>query len=119
MTVAWRTGRPVRLEEIADVIDSVEDDKTASWLYINPDDGVRSVSLMVFRQPGSNTIEVIDAIKKLIPAFNAQLPPSVRLNLRGDRSKTIPDSFRDIQFTMTSPPTPALFLIFPFLPKPS
>ena len=115
MTVSWRNGRPVRLEEIADVIDSVEDDKTASWLYINPDDGVRAVNLMVFRQPGSNTIQVIDAIKKLMPVFNAQLPPSVRLNLRGDRSQTIRDSFRDIQFTMAVSLALVIMVIFLFL----
>ncbi len=115
MTVAWRNGRPVRLEEIADVIDSVEDDKTASWLYINPNDGVRAVNLMVFRQPGSNTIEVIDAIKKLMPVFNAQLPPAVRLNLRGDRSQTIRDSFHDIQFTMGVTLALVIMVIFLFL----
>jgi hydrophobe/amphiphile efflux-1 (HAE1) family protein len=115
MTVAWRNGRPVRLEEIADVIDSVEDDKTASWLYINPDEGVRAINLMVFRQPGSNTIEVIDAIKRLLPVFNAQLPPAVRLNLRGDRSQTIRDSFRDIQFTMGVTLSLVIMVIFLFL----
>ena len=115
MTVAWRNGRPVRLEEIADVIDSVEDDKTASWLYINPDEGVRAINLMVFRQPGSNTIEVIDAIKRLLPVFNAQLPPAIRLNLRGDRSQTIRDSFRDIQFTMGVTLSLVIMVIFLFL----
>jgi HAE1 family hydrophobic/amphiphilic exporter-1 len=115
MTVAWRNGRPVRLEEIADVIDSVEDDKTASWLYINPDEGVRAINLMVFRQPGSNTIEVIDAIKRLLPVFNAQLPPAVRLNLRGDRSQTIRDSFHDIQFTMGVTLALVIMVIFLFL----
>jgi hydrophobe/amphiphile efflux-1 (HAE1) family protein len=115
MTVAWRNGTPVHLDEIADVIDSVEDDKTASWLYINPDEGIRAVNLMVFRQPGSNTIEVIDAIKKLMPVFNAQLPPAVTLNLRGDRSKTIRDSFRDIQFTMAVSLALVIMVIFLFL----
>ena len=115
MTVAWRNGRPVRLEEIADVIDSVEDDKTASWLYINPDDGIRAVSLIVFRQPGSNTVEVIDSIKKLVPVFNAQLPPAVRLNLRGDRSQTIRESFHDIQFTMAVTLALVIMVIFLFL----
>src|SRR3982075_2393444 len=70
---------------------------------------------MVFRKPGSNTIEVIDAIKKLIPVFNAQLPPSVRLNLRGDRSQTIRDSFRDIQFTMAVSLALVIMVIFLFL----
>ena len=52
------------------------------------------------RQPGSNTIQVIDEVKKLLPVFNAQLPPSAHLFMRGDRSKTIREAFRDIKFTM-------------------
>src|SRR5260221_9194178 len=69
LTVAWRNGRPVRLEEIANVIDSVEDERAISWLY-NNQGGVRAISLFVMRQPGSNTIEVIESIKKLLPVFN-------------------------------------------------
>src|SRR2546427_6538859 len=68
LTVAWRNGRPVRLEEIANVKDSVEDERQISWLY-NSDGPTRAVSLFVMRQPGSNTIEVIDQIKKLLPMF--------------------------------------------------
>ena len=99
LTVAWRNGRPVRLEEIANVKDSVEDERQVSWLY-DPQGATRAVSLFVMRQPGSNTIEVIDSIKKLLPVFNAQLPPAAHLFIRGDRSKTIREAFRDIKFTM-------------------
>ncbi len=115
MTVAWRNGRPVRLEEIADVIDSVEDDRAVSWLYMNQGEGVRAINLMVFRQPGSNTVEVIDHIRELVPVFNAQLPPSVRLTLRGDRSQTIRNGFHDIQFTMAVTLALVIMVIFLFL----
>src|SRR5438094_2881664 len=86
LTVAWRNGRPVRLEEIANVKDSVEDERTISWMYSNKG-GERCINLFIMRQPGSNTIEVVDKVKRLIPIFNAQLPPSVKLAMRGDRSK--------------------------------
>src|SRR5439155_5317493 len=66
LTVAWRNGRPVRLEEIANVKDSVEDERTASWSF-TPEGTSRAIGLMVMRQPGSNTIEVIDEVNKLLP----------------------------------------------------
>src|SRR4029079_18786853 len=78
LTVAWRNGVPVRLEEIATVKDSVEDERTVSWLF-TPEGATRAIGLYVMRQPGSNTIEVIDEIKKLLPVFNSQLPPSAHL----------------------------------------
>jgi HAE1 family hydrophobic/amphiphilic exporter-1 len=99
VVVTWRRGRPVRLVDIANVIDSVEDDKTGSWVY-TATTGARCIMLMVMRQPGSNTIEVVDSIRQLLPMFNAQLPPSVRLSIRSDRSRNIRQAFKDIQFTM-------------------
>src|SRR3984893_13872138 len=114
MSVAWRNGRPIRLEDIATVVDSVEDERTASWMYTGSQ-GVHAINLFVMRQPGSNTIEVIDNIKKLIPVFNAQLPPSVHLQLRGDRSKNIRDAFHDIQFTMAVTMVLVILVIFMFL----
>jgi HAE1 family hydrophobic/amphiphilic exporter-1 len=115
MTVAWRNGRPIHLGEIANVVDGVEDDKAISWLYTNHGEGVRAVTLLVFKQPGSNTIDVIDRVKTLIPAFNSQLPESVRLTLRGDRSQAIRDSFRDIQFTMAATLALVILVIYLFL----
>ena len=67
------------------------------------------------RQPGSNTIEVTDDIKRLMPAFQAQLPPSVELSIRGDRSKNIRDAFHDIQFTMALTLGLVILVIFLFL----
>jgi len=114
LTVAWRNGRPVRLQEIADVDDSVEDERSISWMY-TPEGGVRAIGLMVMRQPGSNTIETIDAIKKLVPAFNEQLPPSVQLMMRGDRSRYIREAFNDIQLTMGLTVALVIGVIFMFL----
>jgi HAE1 family hydrophobic/amphiphilic exporter-1 len=96
------------------VQDSVVDDKTASWFYTktgNP----RSINLMVMRQPGSNIIEVTDRIKKLLPSFQAQLPPSVDLTIRGDRSKNIREAFADIQVTMVVTLGLVIAVIFAFL----
>ncbi len=99
VVVSWRNGAPIRLEQIGHVIDSVEDDKTASWLWTKTG-GKKAVNLLVMRQPGSNVIEVTDAVKRLLPTFQSQLPPTVQLGIRGDRSKNIRDAFHDIQFTL-------------------
>ena len=99
MTVAWRGGAPVHLNEVANVVDSVEDERTGSWLYQNGDRN-RIVGLMVMRQPGSNIIEVNNAIMKVLPQIQKQLPPSVTLGIRSDRSKSIREAFNDVQFTM-------------------
>ena len=114
MTVAWKNGKPVRLQDVAHVVDSVEDERTTSWMYTGQH-GSHAISLYVMRQPGSNTIEVIDNIKKLIPVFNAQLPPAVRLQLRGDRSKNIRDAFHDIQVTMGVTMVLVIVVIYMFL----
>jgi HAE1 family hydrophobic/amphiphilic exporter-1 len=114
LVVAYRNRSPVRLEDVAVVQDSVVDDKTASWFYTktgNP----RSINLMVMRQPGSNIIEVTDRIKKLLPSFQAQLPPSVDLSIRGDRSKNIREAFADIQVTMVVTLALVIAVIFAFL----
>ena len=100
VVVTERNGRPVRLEDVANVIDSVQDDKTATWFYNYGQPGKRAVTLIVFRQPGTNTLEVTDRVKALIPMFNEQLPPAAHLQMRGDRSSGIRAAFRDIQITM-------------------
>ncbi len=114
VVVAYRNRSPVRLQDVATVKDSVADDKTASWFYTktgNP----RAINLMVMRQPGSNIIEVTDRIKQLLPSFQAQLPPSVELNIRGDRSKNIREAFNDIQATMAVTLGLVIAVIFIFL----
>ncbi len=114
MVVAWKNGAPVRLSDVAQVLDSVEDDKAGSWL-LNKGSVKQAINLMVMRQPGSNTIDVTDNIKKLIPTFQKQLPPSVELGIRGDRSKNIRDSFQDIKRTMAVTLSLVILVIFLFL----
>jgi HAE1 family hydrophobic/amphiphilic exporter-1 len=117
LIVTYRNGAPVRLDEVAHVLDSIEDDKNFSKIYGGEfgEDGTRGVNLAVFRQPGSNTIEVTDAVKKLFPFFRSQLPPSVHMTIRGDRSKNIREGFQDIQFTMAATLGLVIMVIFLFL----
>jgi HAE1 family hydrophobic/amphiphilic exporter-1 len=100
--VAYRNGAPVRLGDVGKAIDSVENDETAAW-YINQ----RSVILAIQRQPGTNTVEVARAIKRLIPQFEADLPASASLRVLYDRSESVENSVTDIKFTLLF----ALFLV--------
>ena len=114
LIVAYRNGSPVRLEELGDIVDSVEDDKTASWFYSkgkNP----RAVVLAIQRQPGTNTIEVTDGIKHLLPIFRAELPTSVQMDVLYDRSETIRESYHDVEFTMVLTLGLVVMVIFLFL----
>ena len=114
--VAYRNGSPVRLEQVANVIDGVEDDKAGSWFY-NAEGGRPAINLLVMRQPSSNVIELTDAIKKLLPEIQAALPPSVKLEIRGDRSQTIRESFHDVQLTLSLALGLVIMVIFLFLRK--
>jgi HAE1 family hydrophobic/amphiphilic exporter-1 len=117
LIVTYKNGAPVRLSDVANVIDSVEDDKNFSRIYGAEygKEGTTGVSLAVMRQPGSNTIEVTDNVKRLLPFFQAQMPPSVHLGIRGDRSKNIREAFQDIQFTMAATLALVIMVIFLFL----
>lgn len=110
MVVAYRDGSPVRLEELGRVIDSVENSKTASW-YNN----TRAIVLTVQRQPGTNTIEVVDNVRKLLPNFRNQMPPSVELNVLYDRSILIRESMHDVKFTLVLTIGLVIMVIFLFL----
>jgi hydrophobe/amphiphile efflux-1 (HAE1) family protein len=99
LVVAWRNGAPVRLDQVAAVIDSAEDTRTTSWFYTK-EGSSKAINMFVMRQPGSNTVNTVDEIRKLIPVFNAQLPPAVQLFIRGDRAKTIREGYKDVQITM-------------------
>ena len=114
LVVAWRNGAPVRLEQVANVKDSVEDDKNSNWLYANGQ-ALRAITLVIMRQPGSNTIDVTDNVRRLLPTFQAQLPPAVKLQVRGDRSKNIREAFHDVQFTMALTLGLVIMVIFIFL----
>jgi len=110
LIVAYRNGAPVRLEQIGRVFDSVQNDKVAAWY-----NGDRGVVLAVQRQPGTNTIEVVNAIRAILPSFQAQLPPSVKLSILYDRSQSIRESVRDVQFTLLSALALVVMVIFVFL----
>jgi HAE1 family hydrophobic/amphiphilic exporter-1 len=110
LIVAYRNGSPVRLEELGRVIDSVENNKAANW-YKNE----RAVVLAIQRQPGTNTVEVVDNIKKLIPSFREQIPSSVKLEVLYDRSVSIRESVRDVKFTLFLALCLVILVIFLFL----
>jgi hydrophobe/amphiphile efflux-1 (HAE1) family protein len=112
--VSWRKGAPVRLGEIADVVDSVQDTRQAGWMY-TADTQLRAIRLEVQRQPGANTIAVNDAIKGVMPQILAQLPPSVNMRVRSDKSKNIREAFGDIQKTMVVTLILVVGVIFIFL----
>jgi HAE1 family hydrophobic/amphiphilic exporter-1 len=100
----------VRLGELGRVIDSVENDKIANWLNDTPNIGVA-----IFRQPGTNTVEVVDSIRKLLPSFRDQMPGSINLTILFDRSLSIRDSVHDVQFTLFLTMCLVVMVIFLFL----
>jgi HAE1 family hydrophobic/amphiphilic exporter-1 len=110
LIVAYRNGSPVRLAELGRVIDSVQNDKTASWF-----NGERGIILAIQRQPGTNTVEVVDAIKRLLPTFREQMPASVSLHVVYDRSDSIRQSVDDVKFTLMLTVALVVMVIFLFL----
>ncbi len=114
LIVAYRNGSPVRLEQLGNVIDSVEDDKTGSWFYTKLGTQ-RAIILGVQRQPGTNTIAVTDAVKNLLPKFRSEIPASVKMDILYDRSDTIRESYKDVQFTMLLTLGLVVMVIFLFL----
>jgi HAE1 family hydrophobic/amphiphilic exporter-1 len=110
LVVAYRNGAPVRLDEVAKVTDSVQNDKTASWFNDS-----RAIILAIQRQPGTNTIEVVDSIKALLPTFQSQLPAAVQMGIRYDRSDAIRASVGDVKFTLVLTIALVILVIFLFL----
>ena len=108
--VAYRDGFPVRLKQIASVINSVEDDKNLGWYNQS-----RGIVLAILRQPGANTVQVIDRIRELLPTFKAQLPGGVKLDILYDRSISIRESLHDVQFTLVLAVALVVLVIFIFL----
>ena len=104
----------MRLDELGTIIDSVEDDKTASWFYKDKGNS-RAIVLAIQRQPGTNTIAVTDGVKNLLPLFRNELPPSVHMDILYDRSDTIRESYKDVQFTMLLTLGLVVMVIFLFL----
>ncbi len=125
--VSYRNGAAVRLGDVAKVIDSVENDKVASF-FMNKNAGadqqlvgaqagdeVRAIILFVQRQPGTNTIKVVDGIKALPPSFRTQLPTTINLDIYSDRSIAIRDSVHDVKFTLILAICLVVLVIFLFL----
>ncbi|MDD2308868.1 MAG: efflux RND transporter permease subunit [Desulfuromonadaceae bacterium] len=108
--VAYRDGSPIRLEELGRVLDSVENTKQAGWY-----NSTRAIVLAVQRQPGTNTIQVVDNVKKLLPTFRGQMPASVELNVLFDRSNLIRESMHDLKFTLCLTIGLVIMVIFLFL----
>ncbi len=110
--VAYRNGAPVRLRDIGEVIDNVENVRLAGWVDDKP-----AVILDIQRQPGANIIETADRVKALLPRLRASIPPSVKIAILTDRTETIRASVRDVQFTLLLTVSLVVMVIFVFLRK--
>ena len=106
------SGGPIRLSDVAKVMDSVESVKTASWT--NDD---RSITLGIKRLPGGNTVKTVDAIKSLLPKLTVQMPESVHLSITGDYSTSIRNAIHDAELTLTLTIALVVLVIFLFLRK--
>ena len=112
--VTYRNGSPVRLGEIGRVIDGVQNDKAANWA-VTANGSERSILLSIQRQPGTNTVEVVDRIEGLLPTFREEIPPSVSLNTLIDRSQAIRESVNDVKLTLGLTIVLVVLVIFLFL----
>ena len=115
LIVAYRNGAPVRVGELGSAVDGVEVDKTASWYYDASGGLRRAIVLAIQRQPGTNTVEVVDSIKRLLPQFRLQMPPSVVMNILYDRSVSIRASVDDVKSTLFLALVLVVLVIFLFL----
>ncbi|MFN7734182.1 MAG: efflux RND transporter permease subunit [Pirellula sp.] len=110
LLIAFRNGAPIRLEDVAEVTDSVEDVRNFALA-----DGRPSISILIFRQPGANIIETVDRIKHLMPQLQAQLPASVSLGMGMDRSTTIRASLEEVQKTLVISVLLVIVVVYVFL----
>ncbi len=110
LIVAYRNGSPVRLEALGQVIDSVQNDKISAWYNGKP-----SQVIAIQRQPGTNTIEVVNNVKVLLPTFRSEIPASIQLETMYDRSLSIRDSINDVKFTLWLTLGLVVLVIFIFL----
>ncbi|MGH6888908.1 MAG: efflux RND transporter permease subunit [Rhizomicrobium sp.] len=108
--IVWRNGAPVRIADIGRAIDSVQNNLVASWF-----NGHRAIVLAIQRQPGTNTIAIVNEIRKILPHFEATLPASVHLDVLYDRSQTIRASVSDVQTTLIIAACLVVMVIFLFL----
>lgn len=110
LVVAYRNGAPVRLEQLGNVIDSVENTRIASWF-----NSVRGIVLAIQKQPGSNTVAIVDGIRGLLPQIEAQLPPAVKIDVLSDKSVTIREAVHEVEFTLVLSIVLVVAVIFVFL----
>src|SRR3989454_650474 len=110
LIIAYRNGGPVRLTDVATVVDGVENAKQAAWANRDP-----AVILNIQRQPGANIIAVVDRVKKLLPELQAALPAAVKVDILTDRTTTIRASVEDVQFTLVLTVALVVMVIFLFL----
>src|SRR5262249_18322877 len=100
----------IHLEELGHVFNGIQNDKEIAWF-----NNTRAIQFQVQRQPGTNTVEVVDRIKSLLPTFRAQLPPAVNLDVIYDRSQSIRESVNDVKFSLVLAVVLVVFVIFIFL----
>ena len=110
LAVSYQNGAPVRLQDVARVLDDVQDSRNASWY-----DGKRAIVLAIQRQPGTNTVQVADAVKATVASLTSQLPASVEVNTLYDRSISIRQSVNDVQLTLLITLCLVVLVIFLFL----
>jgi HAE1 family hydrophobic/amphiphilic exporter-1 len=110
LVVAWRNNAPVRLQDVANVLDSVENDEARAEF-----NGTRSIILSVQRQPDANTVAVTDAINAALPDFQRLLPPTVKLSVLSDRSISIRDAVHDVEITLVLTAVLVILVILAFL----
>ena len=110
LVVTYQNGAPVRLQDVANVLDDVQDNRNATWY-----DGVRAIILAIQRQPGTNTVQVADGVKATVASLAPQLPASVQVNTLYDRSVSIHQSVNDVQTTLLITLCLVVLVIFLFL----
>src|SRR6185503_6542760 len=112
VVVAYRNGAPGKLSQVARVIDSVENDRVASWF-----NDARAIVLAIQRQPDANTVEVVDMVRAKLPQLRAQVPPSIEMAPLFDRSISVRDAVTDVKETLAIAITLVIMVIFLFLRK--
>jgi HAE1 family hydrophobic/amphiphilic exporter-1 len=121
VVLAYKNGAPVRVRDIGVAVDAPENNKIAAWAYggaADPDSGIengRGILLVIFKQPGANVIETVDAIKEALPRLQASIPPTVNVNILVDRTQTIRASVNDVEHTLMLTIALVVLVIFVFL----
>ncbi len=110
LVIAYRKGAPVLLSDVAEAIDDTEDVNQAAWMNISP-----AVIVNIQRQPGANVIQVVDRIKKLLPQLQSSLPPAIKVSVLTDRTTTIRESVKDVQYELLLAVALVVLVIFIFL----